>query len=608
MMHDDAAVLNSLQDRLLAHFRSLASSRERSGFPIFALEHDLSPEDLKRASALLRDRVRTRRRLAAHWLLWVVYASEAGYKYAGDEYWPSFVERTPNWQFHDRTKVKSWFQRFQESFNGVVPSGPWADQFSIITWPITHALLPRYLQHQLAKLLYDLRYGLALTSSLDAGSIGRLLAARASHTSTRFQAFLQQEGLTGQIVAALLHARSIEGGDLIHPPTLQRVVADLERVRSSGTWLKETRRVVSDRFKGIGSGTYRVAPSPVTSDDPVPPDTSRFIIRPALFLRHLGSGRWAPVLQLKSLRPVAAVSARLRAFLDGTRCRLNGSDDWKPTGWLLSGDRRGALQRWPNGAVPLIEFEQRDPRMDHLLESEFRPPPGPLWLFRIGTDGIARHLTSRTVRPDGDYIAVTAEALPRELPGASPCILECEGALAYRLAVPTHVSADEAARLGELGLDVARTIRVWPAGLPGRGWDGEGSTEWLTTESPCFGVAPDHPLEALSFRLNEDAPEVLATDPQGGHTFVRLPPLRAGRHMLTVEAHRTPELDRTVCTPPAKGVRETRCPRTGALDPRQRLTPRPSRHARSSRREPQPLLAQRTEPLRQRPRGLRRPP
>ena len=552
-MDRDAAALNALQERLLAHFSSLARARERSGFPIFALEHGLGTDELNRASALLRDRVRARQRLAPHWLPWVVYACEAGYKYEGDEYWPSFEERTPNWQFHDRTKVKSWFQRFQRSFNGVVPSGRWADQFSIIAWPITHALLPQYLQHQLAKLLYDLRYGLALTSSLDAGSIGRLLAARASHTSTRFQAFLQQEDLTGQIVAALLHARSVDGGDLIYPPTLQRIVADLDHVRSSREWLKETRRVVSDRFKGIGSGTYRVSPSPTGPDEFVPPDTSRFIIRPALFLRHIGSDRWSPALQLRSFRPVAAERADLRAFLNGTRCRLNGADDWKPTGWLLAGDRKGALRRWPDTGVPLIHLERPNPLMDHLLESEFRPPPGPLWLFRIGADGIARHLTSLTVRPDHDYIVVTAESVPPELPRASPCILECEGVRAFHLAVPAHVSADDVARLGELGLDVARTIRVWPAGLPGRGWDGEGSTEWLTTESPCFGIAPDHPLDALSFRLNEDAPQVLATAPQGGHTFVRLPPQRAGNHMLTVEAHRSRDLDRTVSTPPAKG-------------------------------------------------------
>ena len=551
-MDRDAAALSALQERLLAHFSSLARARGPSGFPIFALEHNLGPGDLERASALLRNRVRARRRLAAHWLLWVVYASEAGYEYGGDEYWPSFVGRTPNWQFHDRTKVKSWFQRFQRSFNGVVPSGRWADQFSIIAWPITHALLPRYLQHHLAKLLYELRYGLALTSSLDAGSIGRLLAARASHTSTRFQAFLQQEDLTGQIVAALLHARSVDGGDLLYAPTLERVVADLEEVHRSGAWLRETRRVVSDRFKGIGSGAYRVSPSPNRLDEPGAPDTSRFIIRPALFLRPVGASRWSPVLHLKSFRPVATESADLRRFLNGTRCRLNGADDWKPTGWLLSGDRKGALRRWPDPAVPLIQFEQPNRLMDLVL-SDCRLRPGPRWLFRIGADGIAHHIASRTVRPGQDYIVVTTGSVPPELAKGPPCTLECEGVQAFRLAVPDHVSADEVARLSELGLDVARAIRVWPAGLPGRGWDGEGRTEWLTTESPCFGIAPDHPLDALSFRLNEDAPQLLATDPQGGHTFVRLPPLRVGTHKLTVEAHRSPELDRTISTPPARG-------------------------------------------------------
>ena len=98
-----------------------------------------------------------------------------------------------------------------------------------------------------------------------------------------------------------------------------------------------------------------------------------------------------------------------------------------------------------------------------------------------------------------------------------------------------------------------RTIQVWPAGLPGRGWDGEGRTEWLTSESPCFGIAPDHPLDALSFRVDDGPEQVVATAPLGGPTFVRLPPLTAGTHLLTVEAHRSPALDSAVRTAPAKG-------------------------------------------------------
>ena len=550
-MDRDAARLTEIQDRLHAHFRSLATARQRIGFPIFALEHGLNPAELIRINDLLRARQEARLPLASHWLLWAVYASEAGYGYAGDEYWPSFEKQTPNWQFHDRPKIKIWFRKFQESFNGVVPSGPWAEQFSIIAWPITHALLPRYLQRQFAKLLYDLRFRLAFTS-LDAGSIGRLLATHASHASTRFQAFLQQEQLTGQIVAALLRGESVDDDEFIHASTLTRIVQDLQRVRSSREWLNETRRVVSDRFRGIGRGTDGVAGSP-RPDEPVLADTSRFVVRPDLFLRHSGSGNWSVLLQLKSFRPAAAESTELRAFLAGTRCRLNGANDWKPTGWLLSGDRRGALSRWPDVASPLIQFERPNPLMDHLLESECRLEPGPIWLFRVGSDGIARHIASRTVRPTGDYVVVTVGTMPRELTGPAPCALQCVGVHAFRLAVPDHVSADATARLRALGINVARTIRVWPAGLPGRGWDGEGRAEWLTTESPCFGIAPDHPLKALSFRLNDDPEQVLMTEPQAGPMFVRLPPLRAGIHTLTVEAHRSRDLDRAVSAPPARG-------------------------------------------------------
>ena len=433
----------------------------------------------------------------------------------------------------------------------MIPSGPWAEQFSIIAWPITHALLPRYLQRQFAKLLYDLRFRLAF-ASLDAGSIGRLLAAHASDASTRFQEFLQQEQLTGQIAAALLRGESVQDDELIYAPTLTRIIQDLQRVRSSREWLNETRRVVSDRFSGIGRGTYTVPPT-TRPDEPVVPDTSRVVVRPDLFLRHSGTGNWSVLLQLKSFRPVAAASTELRAFLAGTRCRLNGANDWKPTGWLLSGDRKGALSRWPDAGSPLIQFERPNSLMDHLLESECRLDPGPIWLFRVGSDGIARHIASRTVRPTGDYVVVTVGTMPRELPNSAPCALQCAGAHAFRLAVPDHVSAAATARLRDLGLNVARTIRVWPAGLPGRGWDGEGSTEWLTTESPCFGIAPDHPLKALSFRLNDDPEQVLLTEPQAGPMFVRLPPLRAGTHTLTVEAHRSGDLDRAVSAPPAKG-------------------------------------------------------
>ena len=276
-------------------------------------------------------------------------------------------------------------------------------------------------------------------------------------------------------------------------------------------------------------------------------------IRPSLSLRYAGAGTWSVFLEVKSFRPVAALSAEIRSFLDRTRCRLNGADDFKPTGWLLSGDRKGALRSWPNPSSPLIHFEQSHPTMDHILEAECRLHPGPIWLFRIGTDGIARHISGRIVRPGLHYVVVTVARTPDDLQGVTSCDLDCSNANAYRLVVPRLVSPEMTTQLGNLGLHVARTIRVWPAGLPGRGWDGEGSSEWLTTESPCFGIDHDHPVESLSFRLNDEPETLIRTEGTEHPLFVRLPPMSAGTHKMTVTAKRSPELESIAPTPSAKG-------------------------------------------------------
>ena len=547
--------LAQMQQRVEEHFDALTRTRDTSTFPVFALEHGLNEKDLKRIQAMLLSCGLNERPLSSrYWLLWVIYATELGYDYEGDEYWSSFEDQTPGWEYHDRARMKSWFRKFQNTFGGVIPSGPWAKHFSIIAWPITHAILPLYLQRQFAKLLYDLRFRLASRTTLDARSIGRLLAVHAFQATKRFKVFLEQEDLTGQIVLALLGGESAEG-KLIHPPTLDRIVVDLERIHVARGWLNETRRAVSDRFRGIGRGTGPAMPRPPAGPHVLsPPDTSHLAIRPSLLLRHGVGGTWSVFLEVKSFRPLAALSAEIHSFLESARCRLNGAQDFKPTGWLLSGDRKGALRSWPDPASPLIHFEQRpNPMIDHLLESECRLGPGPLWLFRIGTDGIARHIASRIVRPSFDYIVVTTALLPDTLEGVTPCNLACESVSGYRLSMPSSVSAEMTARLKEMGLHVARTIRVWPAGLPGRGWDGEGSSEWLTTESPCFGIDHDHPVESLSFRLNDEPEKLIRTDDTEHPLFVRLPPMPAGTHKLTVKAKRSPELESIAPTPAAEG-------------------------------------------------------
>lgn len=553
-MNSQSLPLEKWQERLERHFEALARTRSDSGFPIFALEHGLNHEELEEISSLLRLRVESRLTLSPHWLLWVVYATERGYSYAGDEYWSSFEEHTPNWEFSDRYKLVPWFTKFQKKYDGVIPSGPWANHFRIISWPITHAILPRYLQRQFARALYDLRFRLAGLTSLKPDAIGRLLAANIHHASTRFEEFLQQEELAGRIVLALLDASPAEGEGPIYPVTLQRIVADLEKVRSSREWLKEARRIVGDRFKGIGSGSRQKGQHLANENQHVSKtDRSQIDIRPNLLLRHTGASTWQVVMEVPSFRSVAAINPDVQAFLRNTRCRLNGADDLKPAGWLLSGNRKGIIKTWPDAAKPLILTEQSHGVVDHLLQSECRLSSGRLWLFRISSDGTAREIIGRILRPGSSYVVITVGDLPEPRPFVGACSVDCSGIKSFRVLVPSDVTAEDIAWFQRLGLQVARTIHVWPAGLPGRSWDGEGNGEWLTTEAPCFGIVHDHPVDAYAVSLNSGEVTLISAGLVGRPVFVRLHPLPAGMHSLSIKVRRSASLDMIAPSSVAEG-------------------------------------------------------
>lgn len=567
--------LEEWQERLEQHFESLAHLREGSGFPIFALEHDLNVEEVKEVGLLLRSYLTEERPIWRFWLPWAIFAAECGYGYDGDEYWGSFRELLPEWRDRQgqRRDLRDCFLRFRRVYDGVRPSGPWAGNFNLIAWPITHAILPRDLQSQFAKLLYDLRYHLVRLSAFDPSTAGRLLATHASDTSKRFQQFLEQEELTGRIVLGLFDAAPAEGKEPIYKQTLERIVVDLERTRDARAWLRDTRKVVTD-FKGIGRGT---GPSGEQATGPYPPrpsasfaDMGQIGVRPSLVLGHRGGRIWVVRLEVPSFRGVAMLSAEVHSFLRRARCRVNGTSDVKPAGWLLAGNRMSRLVSWPDPHKPLVQLLQSHETIDQLLESECRLSPGPVWLFKMGRDGTAREIVSRVVRPGSEYLVVTTGAFPATHPFIRACRVDCVGVEAIGLSIPFSVSADDTAWLGQLGLQVTRTIRVWPAGLPGRGWDGEGYSEWLTTEAPCFGIMHDHPVGTYRIQLNNGVEvEVEAGDP-GSAVFVRLVRLPAGVHRLTVTANTGSVSGSTASEMPATGfvdlyVREPEPWRPGAV-------------------------------------------
>ena len=536
------AELEEWQAKLEHHFGQLAASRNSTDFPLFALEHGLDTDSLSAIAKLLHGTLAFGGRLGRHWLVWVVYATELGYDYDGEEYWQTFEERTPRWHEVDRRgHLRVWFRKFHTTYHGVEPTGVWAEWFKNIAWPVTHAILPKYLQLQLARTLFSLRYDLAALHTFEAAAVGRLLARSAWDATSRFKIFLEQEELVGRIVLALLASKAEHAPAPILATTLRRIADDLGRARSAGEWLRETRRVVADRFEGVGRLTSRPATArPPSAAIQADPPTTPTNIRPAVLLRRGSATTWSLYVEIGGFAALSRLNPDLRTFLRATRCRIRGAGDlWLPAGWTLSGISRRLLKSWPGAKEPIVTFERPNGLLDHLLQSECRLSPGRVWLFRIGADDIGREIAGRFVRCGQQYILISESELAPCPPLVSKYDISCEGIFGYHVAVPSQVTAEETARLQALGLQVARTIRIWPAGLVGRGWDGEGRSEWLTSESLSFGIVHDHPTESYRLQLNDEVPTIVAAKAPGLPTFVTLSPLAAGRHVLVATVTRS---------------------------------------------------------------------
>jgi hypothetical protein len=533
------------QKKLERHFSSLHQARKDKGLPVFALEHGLNEGERRTISGLLRSSLQNYEAPGHSWLLWVIYAAEQGYDYDGDEYWRTYQARTPLWtERADREALRRWYQKFHTTYGGIKPTGSWASWFSIIAWPITHALLPRDLQYQLARALYQLRFPLASRIDELPSAIGHYIATASIESSSRFQNFLQQEELVGRIALALLGGHTGGEQQFIYPPTLERIVEDMQRARDARAWLRDARQAVEKiRIKGAlrhpplrrehSAGDQRAKHEAQAASS----------IRPSLTLRRTSKTEWTVVLDLPSLQPLADLNPELRLFLRRTRCTVAGSPGMLPAGWLLSGSQHRVVVHWPPSSAPVVRFEERNDLLEHLLQSDGRITAGPSWLFKVGSDGLAREVVGRVVRPGERYIVVSTSQVT-ESSLLRRVNLKCSGAAAWEFDLPPQLSPEHLAWLRELSLSLAQTVRIWPAGLAARRWDGEGFAEWLEGETPCIALHADHPVSHFELQLDDGQPIRVAQPLAGQPLFVALPGLARGRHLLAVRAQRVDVTDR----------------------------------------------------------------
>lgn len=550
---DPGARLQAWQTRLASHFAQIAAIRREADWPVFALEHGLSASERE---ALMRD---IRMCAAAGFatgapLPWVVYAAEIGYEYSGYEYWQTFAQKTPELDKRYFTRISSLFAAFAETYHGAVPDGPWALWFRHIAWPITHGILPRDLQRQLAELLYDASMSFRAETFSSAEALGRHLQARCNVYSSRFRQFAENTTLLGQIALALLLQDAVDApggsaGTILHANALARIVEDLNRERDARQWLADARSAARFRVRGLSRIPLREraahsVPSGDRSGDPH--DGTASLPQPHFILREEAADRWQIRLQLPNLAHLAQRSHRTREILARTQGRVAGAavpvlatrriiQDAVPT---------VALSTWPASQTQLLTFEGAPPELNAVLRASFRMDAAERWLFSIGSDGQARELGTRVLRAGASYLLLQKAETRNPVAGLGlrAVRVACSGIYGLRIDVPENVTDALVDVLSILGLKVARTLDVWPAGLPVVQWSDDGQAEWVTGQPIVLGVRADHPLTRLTVTIDgmrQTAIKIAADAAPGAPLFVQLPYLAAGQHCIAVMAHTT---------------------------------------------------------------------
>lgn len=534
--------LTEWNSRLQHHFEELRRQRLAAAGdqPIFVLEHGLGPLEVQDLTTEIRSHIAASPPDDGHGLPWIVYAAELGYRYSGDEYWQTFEEETPGWLARgDRYWIRRCFQRFHKQLGGAKPSGPWAEHFSIICWPITHAILPLDLQRQLARILYELRHSFSADLFESPTKLGEFIAARSWNATSRFQKLTEEPQLVGQIATALLLQGTSGTRGMIHPATLLRIIDNLDHERRARDWLRAAQKAAHERAHIRGLAFGRATTRPIEQRDEARAEVAVLGIEPRLVLRPavLDGTQWDVLLEIPDLSSLLFRFPGTRETLTGSRCVVAGASG-RPLARerCLHGSQQVPLERWPKPDEVLLKFERDDQQLDFLLRTECLLRPGPNWLFRIASDGLAYELRSLRVRAGERYILVTTDGTISPGTHVHSVRLTCRGLSGVLIELPDAIENDLEDRLRRLGLTPAKSIEVWPAGLATVNWDGEGHGEWLASERACLGIRSDHQIASLVVAMNTavEVPLELTSVNAGETIFVELPRLPVGLHKVRV--------------------------------------------------------------------------
>ncbi|SJM31988.1 hypothetical protein BQ8482_220159 [Mesorhizobium delmotii] len=517
-------MLGGVQHRLMETFSAIAKRRRGARYPVYALEHGLTSDEVEEVWNAASASIRYLPPSASHWLVWCAIGAEAGYRYSGDEFWPALERHPDEWRTNDyRQRLRNFYRRFSVEFGGPEPKGRWAGHFNIIAWPISGAILPLYLQTPFAHHLFDQRFALPRAVQAGGDAVGQLLLDRYSGTSSRFRDFLQQTELTSQILLALRDEGRAPEVTRIEPSVLSKIVSDLERRRDARSYLRDARRVIETTTFKIGA---ELRPKPSGRDLAKQKEASagRF----TLLARKFPDGHVALGLRLPDFR-----SAGLnRDNLAGQRIRFAGKDEpSQPASVLLAlsgGERR--LDVFPAPNADLVTAEDSSDGMAALLGSVARIDERPAWVLRRQLDGAYREVLGGHVRSGQDYLLLVRGNLRNDViesAGLQRAVVLAKDVEAYATRTPSILTEAHRKAFKALGISVRTGISVAPVGLSPRPGD---LPAWLVTEPVLVAASADIDVAQLMVSLDEAESQIIACS--NSRALIGIEHLEPGRHSL----------------------------------------------------------------------------
>lgn len=499
--------LSEWHTTLKTTFEALSKKRAID-YPIFALEHGLTSEELGQLKVTIEDVLSKNNQLnRSFYLPWVVYSSEVGYEYSGDEYWQTFEEKTKYWaRINDRHFIRDCFIHFEKEFRAVKPTGEWAKHFSIISRPITNAILPADLQKDLIEILYDIKHKFTKLNLENIESLGEIIRDNSWHKSSRVQTFLQETKLVGHFTKALLLSGKNADDSLISQVTLKRIIKDLEKTEKNKFYLRETKSKVEKVFL-TGTTKHNYTSEKTSFTNIYKEQTKLPSIKPSLkFYRK--ESVWDLLLKIPEMTLLSNWSQRFHSILNEGKLRIPYSNNLRPfiARNLLSASKDFILTKWPNTHTPIIEFLYDEPEPYSIYFNDIYNTDFP-FVFKIISDNYAEHISSRALEVDSNYLVIFDKNDLEYTQVGNLVDTNCDNIIA-RIIDSNSISPRI---LKEWGYSKLESITIKPLCYPYCNSDEVGVYEYSVKETPSFIILCSYEVISLKLELLDDCKNIIST-------------------------------------------------------------------------------------------------